>query len=158
MTPKCCGLDSVWVENVPGKGYHYCRECKLEVSDKKDVPRLDDGSDANIPLTWAGTPFYPHIAGRTISPNGSSNTGWAHLWHQYTNTCKDCGFQLPPGGDIYAMTCPVAPNGIFRSSAIKLQTVDAAAGCSSLNIVWKALYTDEVLAKLWDVIVTDDKL
>jgi hypothetical protein len=29
---KCCGLDSIWVENVPGKGYNYCTECKQEVS------------------------------------------------------------------------------------------------------------------------------
>lgn len=31
MTPKCCGMDSIWVENVPTKGYNYCRECKNEV-------------------------------------------------------------------------------------------------------------------------------
>lgn len=29
---KCsCGLDSVWVENVPGKGYNFCSECRAEV-------------------------------------------------------------------------------------------------------------------------------
>jgi len=28
---KCCGTDSRWVENVPGKGYFYCGECKNEV-------------------------------------------------------------------------------------------------------------------------------
>ena len=21
----CCGIESVWIENVPGKGYFYCR-------------------------------------------------------------------------------------------------------------------------------------
>lgn len=40
MTSKCCGLDSVWVENVPGKGYHYCKECKLEVIEHDDSGRL----------------------------------------------------------------------------------------------------------------------
>lgn len=24
-------MDSIWVENVPTKGYNYCRECKNEV-------------------------------------------------------------------------------------------------------------------------------
>lgn len=27
----CCGTEAIWVENVPGKGYNYCRECKNEV-------------------------------------------------------------------------------------------------------------------------------
>lgn len=27
----CCGFKPIWVENVPGKGYHYCTECKKEV-------------------------------------------------------------------------------------------------------------------------------
>lgn len=35
--PPCCNLDSLWVENVPGKGYYFCSECKNEVT----VPKLD---------------------------------------------------------------------------------------------------------------------
>jgi len=30
---KCCGVDSRWVENVPGKGYFYCGECKNEIKE-----------------------------------------------------------------------------------------------------------------------------
>lgn len=30
---RCCGLDAYWVENVPGKGYMFCSECKNEVPD-----------------------------------------------------------------------------------------------------------------------------
>ena len=29
--PTCCGLDSVWVDNVPGKEYYFCTECREEV-------------------------------------------------------------------------------------------------------------------------------
>lgn len=29
--PICCNDDAVWVENIPGKGYYYCRSCKNEV-------------------------------------------------------------------------------------------------------------------------------
>jgi hypothetical protein len=32
MSVRCCGQDSIWVDNVPGKEYYYCRECKKEVS------------------------------------------------------------------------------------------------------------------------------
>lgn len=31
--PKCCGVISRWVENVPGKGYFYCGECGNEPFD-----------------------------------------------------------------------------------------------------------------------------
>jgi hypothetical protein len=31
--PKCCEVESVWVENVPGKGYYYCKDCKNEVKE-----------------------------------------------------------------------------------------------------------------------------
>lgn len=27
----CCGQKPVWIENVPGRGYNYCTECKNEV-------------------------------------------------------------------------------------------------------------------------------
>ena len=37
----CCGMDSVWVENVPGKGYYYCKECKNEVVSPIEVPDED---------------------------------------------------------------------------------------------------------------------
>lgn len=30
--PTCCGLESIWVDNVPGKEYYYCKECKNEVN------------------------------------------------------------------------------------------------------------------------------
>ena len=30
-TPKCCDEESVYVDNVPGKEYFYCRNCKKEV-------------------------------------------------------------------------------------------------------------------------------
>lgn len=31
IIPICCKEDSKWVENVPGKGYFYCTQCKKEV-------------------------------------------------------------------------------------------------------------------------------
>jgi hypothetical protein len=31
MKPSCCGLESVWVDNVPGKEYYFCTECREEV-------------------------------------------------------------------------------------------------------------------------------
>lgn len=31
IIPICCKEDSKWVENVPGKGYFYCKHCKNEV-------------------------------------------------------------------------------------------------------------------------------
>jgi hypothetical protein len=37
MSPKCCGFDSRWVENVPGKGYFYCGECRKEVAESDIV-------------------------------------------------------------------------------------------------------------------------
>lgn len=49
--PRCCGAESVWVENVPGKGYNFCRKCKQEVGDSNsfelspaDVTMLDSGA------------------------------------------------------------------------------------------------------------------
>lgn len=33
---KCCGLDSIWVENVKDKGYFFCGECRKEVTESKD--------------------------------------------------------------------------------------------------------------------------
>ena len=32
MSVRCCGQDSIWVDNVPGKEYYYCKECKKEVT------------------------------------------------------------------------------------------------------------------------------
>lgn len=32
MTPKCCGVESSWIENVPGRGYNFCSECRKEVA------------------------------------------------------------------------------------------------------------------------------
>lgn len=40
MTPKCCGLDSIWVENVTNKGYFYCKECKKEVSEEAQIAQI----------------------------------------------------------------------------------------------------------------------
>jgi len=38
---KCCGVDSRWVENVPGKGYFYCGECKNEVKEFVEINRSE---------------------------------------------------------------------------------------------------------------------
>ncbi len=31
-SPMCCGTTSIYVDNIPGKEYYFCRECKNEVS------------------------------------------------------------------------------------------------------------------------------
>lgn len=51
--PRCCGNEATWVENVPGKGYFYCRECKKEVGDEfslspADVNYLSYNRDGNL--------------------------------------------------------------------------------------------------------------
>lgn len=29
--PRCCGVESTWVDNVPGKEYAFCSSCRKEV-------------------------------------------------------------------------------------------------------------------------------
>lgn len=31
VVPFCCNNESKWVENVSGKGYHFCESCRTEV-------------------------------------------------------------------------------------------------------------------------------
>jgi hypothetical protein len=50
MRPTCCGLESVWVENVPGKGYNFCRECRNEVVDI--LEQVSKSSKAFDNLFW----------------------------------------------------------------------------------------------------------
>lgn len=38
----CCSIDSVWIENVPGKGYFFCQECRKEVVEKIKLEYVDD--------------------------------------------------------------------------------------------------------------------
>ena len=44
---KCCNTQAVYVDNVPGKEYYYCRSCKKEVNDfsKVDFSRAMKGVD-----------------------------------------------------------------------------------------------------------------
>lgn len=37
----CCGKDSSWVENIPGKGYWFCQECRKEVN-TPDISEIGD--------------------------------------------------------------------------------------------------------------------
>lgn len=39
-SPICCGTPTSWVENIPGKGYNYCRECKKEVAAEPSAQEL----------------------------------------------------------------------------------------------------------------------
>lgn len=43
MNFSCCSKDPIWVENVPGKGYYFCQECRNEVLEPKliDSPIKD---------------------------------------------------------------------------------------------------------------------
>lgn len=43
---SCCGLDAVWVDNVPGKEYWYCKECRNEVKDEVSMELETDESGA----------------------------------------------------------------------------------------------------------------
>lgn len=46
LTPYCCTLEATWVDNVPGKEYYYCRNCKKEVLHPlalEEVERSDNG-------------------------------------------------------------------------------------------------------------------
>jgi len=49
--PKCCGMDSIWVDNVPGKEYFYCRECKKEVAPEPEKKR-DPGPGWTLPESY----------------------------------------------------------------------------------------------------------
>lgn len=49
-TPTCCGKESVYVDNVPGKEYYYCRECKNEVIQTISPQTINPGK-ANY-YTW----------------------------------------------------------------------------------------------------------
>lgn len=31
IKPICCNLEAVWIDNVPGKEYFFCQECRKEV-------------------------------------------------------------------------------------------------------------------------------
>lgn len=39
----CCGQSPRWVENIPGKGYFFCGECKSEVLEPLKVENPKSG-------------------------------------------------------------------------------------------------------------------
>ncbi len=56
---SCCGKSPIWVENIPGKGYNFCEECRKEVLTPQTVEiSSNEGPIAwpsdydNIPLNW----------------------------------------------------------------------------------------------------------
>lgn len=40
MNFTCCDKEPYWVENVPGKGYYFCQECRNEVLAPQTVEYL----------------------------------------------------------------------------------------------------------------------
>lgn len=41
ITPICCGEESVWIENIPGKGYNFCTKCRNEVMTPEKVEEIN---------------------------------------------------------------------------------------------------------------------
>jgi hypothetical protein len=39
--PYCCNEESTWIENVPGKGYHFCQVCRNEVLESYELESID---------------------------------------------------------------------------------------------------------------------
>ncbi len=59
--PRCCGMESIWVDNVPGKEYWFCRECKNEVF--ADPPRVE------VPMFDLGDYFIDTVDWRIVEPH-----------------------------------------------------------------------------------------
>jgi len=57
----CCGLEAVWVENVPGKGYNFCQECRKEVLSPEVVKR---GLEAWLPDPFEDADWVEKTLGR----------------------------------------------------------------------------------------------
>lgn len=82
MGKSCCGLDAVWVDNVPGKEYWYCKECKNEILyDFKGLAK-EVYSPAELPkdsglviFDWSKSRYNP-FTGKTevegTNPDGST--------------------------------------------------------------------------------------
>lgn len=50
MKPICCGIESRWVENISGKGYNFCGECRKEVLTPLAVEKKSQGMTAGTAL------------------------------------------------------------------------------------------------------------
>jgi hypothetical protein len=80
---RCCGQAPSWVENVPGKGYLYCRECKNEVIEPLKVEDvvIKPKYDPFTHKVMDNNPYCAHLNIHfTMSPTG-----------QIDPICSDCG-------------------------------------------------------------------
>jgi len=88
--PFCCGVESVYVDNIPGKEYFYCRSCKLEVYRLQDeVARCH-----NIITLDDFRPKTPRILNSpwALAPVASGHNN-GHITVGTDNFCMLCGTQ-----------------------------------------------------------------
>lgn len=96
-TPACCNQASVWVENIRGKGYYYCRECKNEVvlqADKPTSPEPIEITKDIDPIELDNYDDYLFMIMDQEKPSFTAQYYGNHEWDYTTNTCKYCGLTV----------------------------------------------------------------
>ena len=97
--PFCCGIRSKWVENVAGKGYNFCSECRKEVEDpalmKEELIALNEPVDEMQPFIYFSKLMdppeaYPSHAKGYPAPDSV-------LMRQYDMAFKEDAFDLLSG-------------------------------------------------------------
>lgn len=88
----CCDQEPRWVENIPGKGYHFCDVCRNEVLQPSTVEAIDnalyldnifvddpDGLSVFDNIDWTQFPNYDDPTSLSVKPKITVDTyppGW----------------------------------------------------------------------------------
>lgn len=98
----CCGLEAVWVDNVPTKEYWYCKECKQEVPETRNTGESDDKTEVDLThfSGYLTHPVYISVSNGVpilTDPLTLIPVTKSHAWFAtptaplIPSQCKDCG-------------------------------------------------------------------
>lgn len=133
----CCGKDPVWVENVPGKGYYYCRECKEEVI----IPILEEPSYPTPFWGMSGALFPPTssyppapLTNMPPQPVHIPSSGATHNWVSSISSanyvCQDCGMNDNQWFNAGHPPCPTPTKLVGLAAWLPPVTLKVTAGSS----------------------------